>query len=202
MDYMKNPVGAIKNFKEKSGTELMQGSLTMIFVASIIFAVNTVIGLMMLEAMPLQITGPEILVSVLEMGTANMAAGVFSVVLLGGLFFGFVTKVVMNVLGGDGEYWSGLATVSCPALSVSIGVLLAMVFSHVPTLGPVLAFLFVAVFLALGYASMFRLAKDMFDVGMIEAFVGVMVILAVGLVAIYGGLLTTPEGIMAVLPAP
>ncbi len=198
--YLKNPSKAIEEFKDKTAVKTMQNSLVMLLLGSIIFALNTVIGLRMIDAMPLEITGPEILVSLLEMGTLNMATGAFFFILLGGLFFGFITKIVMTTLGGDGDYWDGLATISYPVFSVSLGILLAMVSSYVPLIGPVLAFIFVAVFLALGYTSMFRLAKEMFGTGMLEAFIGVTVILGVGLVAIYGGLLTTPEGIMAVIP--
>ncbi len=200
IEYLKNPGKATEIIKEKNKVETMQGSLVMLFIASLIFAVNTVIGLKIIEGMPLEITGPEILVSVLETGTMNLAVGAFFIVLLGGLFFGYIFQTVMNILGGTGDYWDGLTTLSYPVFSVSLGVLLAMVFSYVPMLGPVLAFIFVAVFLSMGYASMFRLAQDMFDVGMIEAFIGVTVVLAVGFVAIYGGLLTIPEGIMAVVP--
>lgn len=200
VDYLKSPGEAFEDLKEKSTVETMKESLTVISIASVIFAVNAVIGLNIIEAMPLEIAGPELVVSIIEMGSLNLAAGMFFIVLLGGLFFGYIARTVMEVLGGSGSYWNGLSTVAYPVFAVGLGTLLAMISSYVPMIGPVLAFIFVAVFVALGYASMFRLAKEMFGVGMIEAFIGVTAILAVGLVALYGGLLTTPEGIMAVLP--
>ncbi len=200
VSYLKNPSEAVKELKEKTKVKTMQNSLVMVFVAAVIFAVNSYIGIGLIEDMGLEITGPELVVSVLDMGAVNLAAGTFFLIFLGGLFFGYITKVVLSILGGEGDYWDGLATLAYPVFSVGLGILLAMVFSYVPTVGPALAFIFVAVFFAVGYSLMFRLAKEMFDVGMIEAFIGVTVVLAVGLVAIYGGLLTTPEGIMAVIP--
>ncbi|MFP4116510.1 MAG: YIP1 family protein [Candidatus Aenigmatarchaeota archaeon] len=200
VSYLKNPSQAVEELKQKTELKTMQNSLVMVFVSAVLFAVNSYVGLNLLENMGLEITGPELLVSVLEMGTVNLATGSFFLIFLGGLFFGYLMKVVLNVLGGEGDYWDGLTTIAYPVFSVSLGILLAMIFSYVPTVGPALAFIFVAVFFAIGYSSMFRLAKEMFDVGMIEAFIGVTVVLAVGLVAIYGGLLTTPEGVMAVIP--
>ncbi len=200
VSYLKNPSEAVKELKEKTKVKTMQNSLVMVFVAAVIFAVNSYIGIGLIEDMGLEITGPELVVSVLDMGAVNLAAGTFFLIFLGGLFFGYIMKVVLSILGGEGDYWDGLATLAYPVFSVGLGILLAMVFSYVPTIGPALAFIFVAVFFAVGYSLMFRLAKEMFDVGMIEAFIGVTVVLAVGLVAIYGGLLTTPEGIMAVIP--
>ena len=200
VSYLKNPSEAVKELKEKTKVKTMQNSLVMVFVAAVIFAVNSYIGIGLIEDMGLEITGPELVVSVLDMGAVNLAAGTFFLIFLGGLFFGYIMKVVLSILGGEGDYWDGLATLAYPVFSVGLGILLAMVFSYVPTVGPALAFIFVAVFFAVGYSLMFRLAKEMFDVGMIEAFIGVTVVLAVGLVAIYGGLLTTPEGIMAVIP--
>lgn len=200
VSYLKNPSEALEEMKEKTTVKTLQGSLVMMFIAAVVFSVNSYVGLQLLESMGLEITGPELLVSVLEMGAVNLAAGTFFIIFLGGLFFGYLTKMVMNLLGGEGDYWDGLSTVAYPVFSATIGILLAMVFSYVPTLGPMLAFIFVAVFFAMAYSSMFRLAKEMFGVGMIEAFVGVSIVLAVGLVAIYGGLLTTPQGVMAVIP--
>lgn len=200
VSYLKNPSEAVEEMKEKTTVKTMQGSLLMMFIAGIVFSLNSYVGLSLIKSMGLEITGPKLLVSVIEMSTANLAAGTFFLVFIGGLFFGYITKMVMNLLGGNGDYWDGLTTVSYPVFSVSVGILLAMVLSYVPMVGPALAFVFVAVFFAIGYSSMFRLAKDMFGVEMIEAFIGITVVLAIGLVAVYGGLLTTPEGVMAVIP--
>ncbi len=201
VEYIKNPSKAVDEMKDKSTVKTMQGSLMMMFVAAVVFSVNTYVGLMLIENMGLEITGPELVVSVLDMGSVNLSSGAFFLIFLGGLFFGFLMKTVMNILGGEGDYWDGLATIAYPVFSVSLGVLLAMVLSYVPLAGPALAFIFVAIFIAIAYSSMFRLAKEMFGVSMIVALIGTMVVLTAGFVAIYGGLLTTPEGIMAVVSA-
>jgi hypothetical protein len=52
----------------------------------------------------------------------------------------------------------------------------------------------------MGYASMYRFAKEMFDVGMIEAFVGVSVLFAIVVISIYGTLATTASGLRTMLP--
>ncbi len=201
IDYLKNPSEAVEEIKGKTAVKTMQGSLIVSLITAVVFSINTYVGLRLIESMGLQITGPELVVSVLNMGTVNLATGTFFMVFLGVMFFGFLTKTVMNVLGGEGDYWNGLTTVAYPAFSVSVGILLAMVFSYVPVVGPVIAAVFVAIFFAVAYSSMFRLAKELFGIGMVEALVGVTVVLAVGFVAIYGGVLTTPEGIMAFVPA-
>lgn len=68
------------------------------------------------------------------------------------------------------------------------------------SLGSLLSFIAVAVFFALGYASMYRFAKELYDTEMIEAFVGVSVLFAIVIVAIYGGLATSLPGLKMVLP--
>ncbi|MFP4115968.1 MAG: YIP1 family protein [Candidatus Aenigmatarchaeota archaeon] len=200
-DYFKNPSKAVEKIEEETSLTKMKSSLGALVLASVIFTANSALGMKILNEMSLEITGPEIVVEVLEMSTVNLAVGTFFLIFLGGLFFGYIVRTVMNTLGGDGKYWDGLTTVSYPVLSASIGIILAMASSYIPVIGPVLAFIFTAVFFAVAYASMFRLAKEMFDVGMIEAFVGVTVILTAGLIGFYGGILVVPQGILAVLPA-
>lgn len=198
VDYLKNPSEAVETIKEEA---FLEKSLGVMAVAALVIAVDTVIGLNILSRMSLTVEGPGIVTAALEMGRLNLAVAAFFTVFLGGLFFGWITKIIMNLLGGEGGYFEGLTTIAYPVLAATVGILLAMVFSYVPVIGNVISFIVIAVFFAISYASMYRFAKELFDTGMIEAFVGISVLFAIVMVSIYGSLATTASGLKAILPS-
>lgn len=198
IDYLKNPSEAVETIKEEG---FLQKSVGIMAVAAFVMAVNTVIGLNILSRMGLTVQGPRIVTAALQLGRLNLAVGTFFTVFLGGLFFGWITKIIMNLLGGEGGYFEGLTTIAYPVLAATIGILLAMVFSYIPVIGNIISFVVIAVFFAIGYASMYRFAKELFDTGMIEAFVGISVLFAIVIVSIYGSFATTASGLKAILPS-
>lgn len=197
LDYLKNPSEAVEDIKEEG---FLQKSVGILTLAAFVFAIDTVIGLNIFNQMPLTVKGPGMVTKALGIGVINLAVAVFFTVLLGGLFFGWITQLIMNLLGGDGGYFEGLTTVAYPVLAATVGILIAMIFSWVPVIGPVISFIAVAVFFAIGYASMYRFAKELFDTGMIQAFVGISVLFAIVMVSIYGSLATTASGLQMILP--
>lgn len=198
IDYLKNPNEAVE---EIAGKEMLEGSVGILALASVIFAVDGIIGIEMLRDMALTVQGPEVVLSLLKLGQLNLAVELFAAVLVGGLFFGWITKLIMNLLGAEGSYFDGLTTIAYPVLAVSVGILLAMLFSYIPLIGTVLSFIAVAVFFTIGYASLYRFAKELFDTDMITAFVGISVLMAIVVVSIYGALATTTSGLQAIAPA-
>lgn len=198
IDYLKNPSGAIEEIKEK---EMHEGSVGIMALAAILFAINSAIALNLLNMMPVSVTGPSFVVKILNMGMVNLGVLVFFTVFLGGLFFGWVTKTIMNLLGGEGGYFEGLTTIAYPVLAATVGILVAMVLSYIPVVGTLLAFITIAVSFSVAYASMYRFAKELFDTDMITAFVGISVLFAIVIVSIYGSLATTSAGLKAIAPA-
>lgn len=191
LNYLKNPSKAVEEIKKGA---FLEKSVGVMAISAFIFAINTVIG------MNITVTGPQIAASAVGMGTLNLAIGMFFGVLIGGLFMGWIMKLIMNVLGGKGGYFEGLTTIAYPVMAVSVGILIAMLASYIPMIGTVISFVVLAAFFAIGYASMYRFAKELFDTGMIEAFVGISVLFAIVIVAIYGSILTTAAGFKSVLP--
>lgn len=198
LNYFKNPSEVIKEKKEET---FLEKSIGVLAVSAFLFAINTLIGLNLLNRMPLSVKGPGIVVSALNLGPLNLAIGAFFIIFLGGLFFGWVMEIIMNALGGEGGYFEGLTTIAYPVLSAMIGILIAMLVSYIPVVGSIISFGVIAVFFAIGYASMYRFAKELFDTGMIEAFVGISVLFAIVTVSIYGGLATSASGLKMILPS-
>ncbi|MFP4045895.1 MAG: YIP1 family protein [Candidatus Aenigmatarchaeota archaeon] len=197
VNYLKNPSKAFEEVKESD----LKETIGIQALVSVIFTINTFIGLDMLKKMDLVIKGPEAITTILSFEAANLGIAAFFIVFIGGLFFGWIMKIIMNMLGGDGDYFEGLVTVAYPLLLGAIGILVAMVVSYIPTVGIGLTFLTIAAFIAAAYASLFRFASEMFEVKMITAFIGVTILFAVIMVSIYGSLATTASGLTSILPA-
>lgn len=194
---LKNTSKGIEKIKESDLNE----TIGVQALVSIIFTINTFIGLDMLKRMDLVIEGPEVITTILSLEAANLGIAAFFIVFIGGLFFGWIMKLIMTILGGEGGYFEGLATIAYPVLTAAIGILVAMVLSYIPVIGIGLSFLTIAIFFAMAYAFMFRFTKEMFEVDMITSFVGITVLFAIVAISIYGSLATTASGLMAILPA-
>lgn len=188
-------------FVEKLKEEIiLEKSVGIMALSGVIVALASAVAMDLLDAMPITLTGSGIVTNILALSAIELAVASFFMVFIGGLFFGWITKLVMVVLGGEGGYFEGLTAVAYPSLVVSLGALVAVLLSYVPAVGTALAFIVITVFFAVGYASIYRLTKDLFEVNMITAFVGVSVIFAIAFVGIYGSLATTAQGLKMILP--
>ncbi|MBI4175785.1 MAG: YIP1 family protein [Candidatus Aenigmarchaeota archaeon] len=119
-------------------------------------------------------------------GAGAVAIGVFFIVFVGGLFYGWLARLAFTTLGGKGGYFEGLTAVAIPAKLMSIGFLIAAIFTYVPAIGGVVAFLALLIFGVLAYAMLIRASKELFSVDMVTAFVGVTVLLTVSILAVLG----------------
>ncbi|MDI6806941.1 MAG: YIP1 family protein [Candidatus Aenigmarchaeota archaeon] len=131
---------------------------------------------------------------------ASIAIGTWLVVFLGGLFFSWLLKLTMQILGGKGEFVHGLATIAYSTLPISIGVLITALLIHIPFMGAVLSFLAIAVFGVIGYALVFRLIKLLFEVDMITAFVAVNILVGIIALAFYTTAITFGLGLSKLAP--
>jgi hypothetical protein len=127
---------------------------------------------------------------------AESAVGVFILVIVGGLFLGWIVKTAMITLGGTGKYFEGLTVVAYSALPISIGVLIAAIVSSIQVIGVVISFVALAFFGVLGIAIMYRSIKDFFKTDMITALVGVSVIYLAIAIAVYGSAVWGLKGLL------
>lgn len=118
----------------------------------------------------------------------------FLVPFLGSLFLGFLLIVVVNTLGGNGDYFDGLTTITYSLLPLSIGVFLSMSLSVLPSiinvsttdqninlLHSMAIYAIYMFFSAESLAIIFRSVKELFNADMLTAFIAVLII---GLVVI------------------
>lgn len=197
LEYFKNPNQFVEKVKEGNMTEKSVGVLA---IASALFSVNTVIAVHILKSMHVEITAIEIVNYVLALGYEPMALLAFITVFLGGMFFSWVFQKVMNSLGAEGGFYEGVSSIAYPILLVSIGALITLAASFLPTYaGNLVGFVAIALTFSVAYASWFNFTKQLFETDMITAFIGISVTMAIVVLSIYGSLATTAEGLMMIL---
>lgn len=129
---------------------------------------------------------------------AQSAIGVFILVIVGGLFLGWIVKTAITTLGGVGKYFEGLTVVAYSLLPISIGVLIAAIASVAKVVGVVISFVSLAFFGVLSAAIMYRSVKDLFKTDMVTALVGVSVIYIAIIIAVYGSVSGTLKNLIPV----
>ncbi len=137
--------------------------------------------------------GLSILIATQPLGLTNTIISVAVIVALfgmaGTLFYGFLTQIVMNVLGGKGKYYEGLTAMVYPKIPVSVGLFVGSIFLNFTGVGMLLALVAGIVFMVLGVSTLYRGMKEMFGVDMIHAWIGISVLILSTLLALYAVLL-------------
>lgn len=122
----------------------------------------------------------------------------FIVPFLGSLFLGFILVVVLNTLGGNGNYFDGLTTVSYSLLPFSIGIFLSVTINVLPAILNItitdmniilikglVVFSIGIFFTAESVAITYRAIKELFEADMVTAFVGVAVLSVAIMIPLY-----------------
>jgi hypothetical protein len=120
-----------------------------------------------------QLGGMAGLGTMFSQGLGMATVGAFVLTFVGGLFFALLTKLVVNTLGGKGDYLHGLTVVAYSLAAPATGLLVTAIFFTVQWIGPLVGFLAIAVALALGFATLYRSIKELFATDMITALVAV-----------------------------
>lgn len=122
----------------------------------------------------------------------------FLVPFLGSLFLGFILVVAVNTLGGNGNYFDGLTTVSYSLFPFSIGIFLSITINLLPNVLGVLildmnitaikslAVLAIGMFFtAESVAIVYRAIKELFNTDMVTALIGTSVVSAAVIIPFY-----------------
>ena len=198
MKLFTSPGEIVKELKKKKS---MGNSMGVLALAGVLFAITAVIGTTKLISF---VPGNEILGGLGGMGLGVAAVSAFLIVFIGGIFLGWILKLVMNTLGTKGGYFEGLTSIAYPFLILSVSNLLSVIVVYIPYLGGLLAFLVTIILTAMAFALTYRLIKDLFATDMITAFIGLIVVWAAALAAgLYGGAATIigTVGRLPVIPA-
>lgn len=185
------PEECLKKFKKEKN---ISKPIAYLLVASVFFAISAgIMATRFFRILPLlQASGIGLAADVLAVVT-------FLAVFLGGIFMGWIVQIVLRTLNGKGGYFHGLAAVAYPLSVLSIGFLIAAVFSFLPSVGGVVALVSIATLGALAFASFYRFTKELFEVDMVTAFVGVSIVLAVLIFAVQLSLLFGLSGLGSIL---
>lgn len=132
-----------------------------------------------------QLSGLMGLGAMLGQGLAMAAVSVFVLTFIGGLFFALLTKLVVNTLGGKGDYLHGLTTIAYTIAAPVVGLLITAIFVAVQWVGPLIGFIALSIGLALGIATLYRAIKELFATDMITALVAVGVLTIVVMLAFW-----------------
>lgn len=170
-DLLVNPVVAIAKAKREKKTAT---TLVVLFAEMILIDLALLLGS-------------------IKLGSASLASALISLPLFGivcSLFCGFLVQLVFTILGGKGKYFEGLTCVVYPAFPMSVGLLVGSLMSFAPVIGSGLSAMAILIFALIGVAMLYRSVKELFNVDMITAWVGVSVLI-IGLVVSFYFLLAS-----------
>lgn len=186
-DKIFDPVGMVLELKrERNMGGLFLMSIITVGIWAFVAAVAILVAASFMKMMPIHQSSQFIL------NAPIIAAVAFFLVLVAGfiglLFLGLIVWIVMNILGGRGEYFEGLAAVVPPAFYLSVGSFIVVIMLFLPLIGFLIAPLLLITVFATSLALSYRAIKELFEVDMIHAFVGVSIVWTVvwlGLMALY-----------------
>ena len=147
--------------------------LTYLGMAAILMGLSAALGMNAISA--LSTTSP-----------AATGISVAVVAFVGGLFVSWLFSLGMGMLGGHGEFYEGLASLSYPLVIFSVGLFVAALSSYAGYIGMLISFLALTTCGMLSYTALFRATKEMFRVDMLTAFIGVSALFAVIMFSVFG----------------
>jgi hypothetical protein len=124
---------------------------------------------------------------------------VFLVGITGVLIYGFLIKLILTILGGRGKYFEGLTSIVYAIFPLSVGLLLSSVFIAIHPIGIAFSIIILLIYVVMSIATFYKGVKDLFNVDLITAWIGIS-ILVVGTVVAFNMLfLLTTENFQQLL---
>ncbi|MFC2143698.1 Yip1 family protein [Candidatus Aenigmatarchaeota archaeon] len=160
MEVIKNPIKALNAAKKKQN---INRTLTLLLEISVIYGIAAVIlGI----KLPL-FTG--------LMGVVAFVSA-FLLTIVAALFFGLILHTIAGIMGGKGEYYNGLTTITYAMIAPSFGILIAAILSFIPFIGAVIGVIVLALTLAHGFSLLYRGTKDLYKIDMVTTLVIISVL--------------------------
>ncbi len=169
LEIIKYPAKAIEKAKKSKN---MNKTLTVLIEAAVIFGIAAAI---VVAKLPLT-TG-----LLAAAAAASFISGLL-LVIVAALFLGLVLHTVAGILGGKGEYYNALTTVTFALTGPVLGILIAALLSFIPVIGVVVGFIVLALTIAHGISVLYKGTKDLYGIDMVTT----LVIISVMTLAIIG----------------
>jgi hypothetical protein len=128
---------------------------------------------------------------------AGMAAGIFILGVLATAFLGWLIRLIMTLLGGRGDYFEGLTSVTYAIFPLSLGILLSVAISPLALLSGLIIFALLTVLSLLGLATLYRAVKELFGTDLITVWIALSILMGVLISAFYAALLIAQPELLA-----
>jgi hypothetical protein len=100
-------------------------------------------------------------------------------------FCSYITVIVMNVLGGRGQYFDGLTVISYSSFPISSGIFITSLLTLIHPMVAIVGFVIIAVEAALSLSVYFRSVKILFRTDMMTIFIGFLLTMYVFIISFY-----------------
>ncbi|MEM7813747.1 MAG: hypothetical protein QW548_02505 [Candidatus Aenigmatarchaeota archaeon] len=111
--------------------------------------------------------------AMLGQGVGLAVVSVFAAVLVGGLFFALLAKIVACTLGGKGGYLEALTVCAYSLGAPAVSLLVVAIFASMQYVGLLIGFIALSLGIALGVSTLYRSIKELFSTDMVTALVAV-----------------------------
>jgi len=158
LDIIKYPVKAIEKAKKSKN---MNATLLVLVEAAVIFGIALAI---VIAKLPL--AGSTMV--------AALAAAFISGLLLvfvAALFLGLILHTIAGIVGGKGEYYNALTTVTYAMVAPVTGILVAAILSFIPVVGVVVGVIVLALTLGHGLGMLYKSTKELYSIDMVSTLV-------------------------------
>ncbi len=158
-------MGLLFSLKRKREVDY-NNAIVRLVVAAILLGISAMI---MTQALPAMVT------SVLQ--PTYLSVGIILLALAGGFFLPVVLQLVMTTLGGKGRYVHGLFAISQTMLVMSVGIFIFSILAYVPVVGNIVGAMIATVLIAVAYAQLYSLTRNLYETDMITTFIGVSILI-------------------------
>jgi hypothetical protein len=146
---------------------------------------NELIALLIIEWL---LVGIGLAVSLRTFGITATSSAAILLTLAGiliTLFFGLLIQIVFHILGGKGTYWTGLTSAVYAKFPLAFGFFLGSVLFTVPFFGAALGAILIVVMAVISISTLYRALKELFQVEVITAWIGVGILVTALLVSFW-----------------
>lgn len=164
IEIIKYPAKAIEKAKKSKN---MNSTLTILIEVAILFGIAAAV---IVAKLPLPIAS----LMYAAVG-ASFVSGLL-LIIVAALFLGLVLHTVAAIMGGKGEYFNALTTVTYTMVGPVVGILVAALLSIIPVVGAVVGFIVLALTFAHGFSVLYKGTKDLYGVDMVTTLVIISVV--------------------------
>lgn len=101
------------------------------------------------------------------------------------LFYGFLIQIVFTVLGGKGKYFEGLTSIVYAMFPIASSFFVSSILVLIHPVGVLLSIIILLIFSVMGVSTFYRGVKELFNVDMIVAWIGISILVLSTVVAMY-----------------